>query len=118
MAKSPLVIVGMIITFLAFISMSILYFGLPKSTNNIENIKSACINLCLEAKKNGMDLSNGPCLSDNNPSWNFADWVCDVAHMPRKPVDNLPANQCQDFRSGKAHHFVEVDENCQVIKVY
>ena len=33
-------------------------------------------------------------------------------------IDNIASNQCSAFRDGIAKHFVEVDENCEVIKVY
>ncbi len=70
-----------------------------------------CIQNCQDAKLAGQNLSNGPCLSENI----IDDWVCDVAHSPRQPVDNLPENQCSSF--GKAaSHFVEVDENCGFIR--
>ncbi|MBI4360719.1 hypothetical protein HY572_03020 [Candidatus Micrarchaeota archaeon] len=74
------------------------------------------------------DLTKGPCLSAMGPTppryddfkgqWNpqFKDWVCDVAHDPRQPVDDLPENQCPEF-GVSANHFVEVDENCNVIFV-
>jgi len=88
----------------------------PTENEIINKAKEACIDLC-NSVKSTRDLSNGPCLSDNNPDWNIEDWVCDVAHSPRQDIDNLPENQCQTFRSGKAHHFVEVDTNCNLIKV-
>lgn len=75
-----------------------------------------CVELCKDAKVKGQDLSKGPCLSDDNPKWDIADWVCDVAHWPRQDVDNDPANQCKDFRLGKANHFVEVDPSCEFIR--
>lgn len=74
---------------------------------------SLCIQICTASTQ---DLSNGTCLSDNNTDWNIDDWVCDVAHSPRQDVDNLPENQCQEYREGKAHHFVEVDPNCNLIR--
>ncbi len=73
-----------------------------------------CVDLCNDARNHGMNLTNGPCLG--NPLGN-SDWVCDVAHNPRQMVDNLPENQCSAFRNGTAHHFIEVDENCKVIRV-
>jgi hypothetical protein len=42
--------------------------------------------------------------------------VADIAHDPRLPLDDDPANQCQRYRNGEAHHFVELDENGQLIK--
>jgi hypothetical protein len=67
-----------------------------------------CVALC----KQTTNLSNSPCLSDNLAP----DWACDVAHSPRQAVDNLPENQCVSFRTGVVHHFVEVDESCDIIK--
>lgn len=83
------------------------------STSTEDKAKLECIFLC---KASEVDLSNGPCLSDDNPRWKISDWVCDVAHSPRETVDNLPENQCQEFREGKASHFVEIDPNCNFIK--
>ncbi|MCD6434518.1 MAG: hypothetical protein J7L14_02820 [Candidatus Diapherotrites archaeon] len=81
-----------------------------------EEAVKECIKLCKSAIASGIDLSNGPCLSDNNPEWQIEDWVCDVAHWPRKEVDNLAKNQCNEFREGRAKHFVEVDEECRPIR--
>ena len=72
-----------------------------------------CIHLC-EQKLNEMtNLTNGPCLSDEV---SYSDWVCDVAHNPRQAIDDLPENQCSTYTEGLAHHFVEVDENCEFIR--
>lgn len=65
-----------------------------------------------QAKASGKDLSNGPCLDEIS-----ADWVADISHSPRQEIDNQPENQCQDFRTGKAHHFIEIDIDGKVIKV-
>jgi hypothetical protein len=64
--------------------------------------------------------SEGPCLSDDAQRKREvgmpSDWVCDVAHNPRTPADNDPANQCEEYRSGAARHFVEVDPDCKLIR--
>lgn len=67
-----------------------------------------------QAMLNNEDLSNGPCLSNDL----IPDWVADIAHNPRQAVDNQPENQCSAFREGRAHHFVELDLEGNVIKVY
>lgn len=72
-----------------------------------------CMKLCASY---GSDLSAGPCLSDGNEDWKHDDWVCDVAHSPREAIDNLPENQCEDFREGRASHFVEVSPDCEFIR--
>ncbi len=58
------------------------------------------------------DLSNGPCLGKIAD-----DWVLDIAHLPRQPVDNLPENQCAEYREGRAHHFVEMSPRGEIITV-
>lgn len=67
-----------------------------------------------EFKSEGTDFSNGPCISENL----IVDWAADVAHNPRQAVDDLPENQCQSFRDGETHHFVELDTNGNLIRVY
>jgi hypothetical protein len=93
-----------------------------KTPINIEKINSdaldyakiglACYNICESSLEKWADLNFGPCLGLVSP-----DWVCDVAHNPRIAVDDLPTNQCADYRNGVAHHFVEVDTNCNLIRV-
>jgi hypothetical protein len=60
----------------------------------------------------GVSMSRGPCLGEIMP-----DWVADVVHNPRQPIDEDPANQCYDYRKGKAHHFVELDTNGELVRV-
>ncbi len=67
-----------------------------------------------EAKANGVDLRRGPCIAEQLPGQK--DWVVDVAHDPRQGVDDDPANQCQWFRSGEAHHFVELTPEGKLIR--
>lgn len=66
-----------------------------------------------EKKLSGVDMSNGPCLSNEL----VKDWVVDVAHNPREKVDNLAENQCAAFRNGDAHHFIELDINGNFIRM-
>jgi hypothetical protein len=74
-----------------------------------------CRELCQTTLSNdGQDFDVGPCLSNEI----IQDWVCDIVHSPRQEVDDDPANQCPSFRTGQTHHFVELDGNCDVIKVY
>ena len=88
--------------------------------NSFKIAKEKCIEICKKAKERGVDLSRGPCLSDNNPEWKLENWVCDVAHWPRIEIDNLRENQCKEwwkaYLAGKEIHFIEVDENCNFIR--
>ena len=78
--------------------------------DNVESPEELCVYRC-EAYTE--DKTDGPCLG-----LVMENWVCDIAHSPRQDVDDEPENQCPGFRQGLAEHFVEVDEDCNVIKVY
>jgi len=86
----------------------------------IETGKKAAKDLAISKAKDlfkqklaeGLDMSNGPCLSNEI----IPDWVVDVAHNPREAIDNQPENQCSAFREGKAHHFVELDPMGNLIR--
>jgi hypothetical protein len=60
------------------------------------------------------DLSSGPCLSESLPG--LSDWAVDIAHEPRQPVDDQLSNQCQSYRHGQTHHFVELSPSGQLIR--
>lgn len=66
--------------------------------------------LYIQAKSSGIDLNSGPCLGKIAD-----DWVLDIAHLPREDMDNLPENQCDDYRTGKVHHFVEMTPKGEVV---
>lgn len=64
-----------------------------------------------QARAAGVDMSDGPCLGVIKPGW-----VADVAHEPRHPVDDESENQCPEYRSGEADHFVELDPDGNFIR--
>lgn len=64
-------------------------------------------------KAQGVDITSGPCLSEDIE----IDWVLDIAHSPREPIDDLAENQCQNYRQGKAKHYIELDTNGKLIKI-
>lgn len=63
-------------------------------------------------KVKGRDFSSGPCLSNAL----MPDWVAEIAHNPRENIDELEANQCPAYIEGRAHHFVELDLEGNLIK--
>jgi hypothetical protein len=63
-------------------------------------------------QQQGLDFSAGPCLADEI----LPDWCVDVAHSPRQRIDDRPENQCSSWREGRVHHFVELDEDGNVIR--
>jgi hypothetical protein len=83
-------------------------------SNDVKTPTDLCTAKCRQALSNNVDLSSGPCLSNQIT----VDWVCDVAHNPRIETDNLLENRCEAFARGEAHHFVELNTECNVIQVY
>jgi hypothetical protein len=67
-----------------------------------------------KAQARGENLSAGPCIAEQLPG--LVDWAVDVAHDPRQAVDDEPAHQCQSYRDGRTHHFVELTPQGQPIR--
>lgn len=65
-----------------------------------------------QEKEKNRDFSTGPCLSDAL----LSNWVVDIAHNPRIPMDDLPQNQCPGSFEGRAQHFVELDLEGNLIR--
>ncbi|MCY4436111.1 MAG: hypothetical protein OXE05_02100 [Chloroflexi bacterium] len=65
-----------------------------------------------QKRADGVDFSKGPCLSEELMNG----WAADIVHSPRQPVDDLPENQCQSYRAGKAFRLVELDPDGNVIR--
>jgi hypothetical protein len=66
------------------------------------------------ANLSAAELEVGPCIAEELPG--LDDWVVDIAHDPRTDVDDDPANQCQRYREGEAHHFVELTPEGELIR--
>jgi len=76
-----------------------------------DDAAAECIMLCELALGDEVDLSEGPCMSEEV----IDDWACDIAHNPRTDVDDLETNQCDSWPN-EAAHFVELDTNCSLIQ--
>ena len=85
--------------------------GCGGSGNSRQGVIALAKDAYASAKARGVDMARGPCLGMIKPGW-----VADVAHNPRRPVDDRPQNQCAAYRSGRAHHFVELDPNGNYIR--
>lgn len=103
-------------TLMLILILLVLVSGCTQSSNqsstDTQSIILSCVELCKSVKPT-KDLSNGPCLSDNLLQSHV---VCDVVHSPRQAVDDLPENQCQEYREGRANQFIEVDTDCNFIR--
>jgi len=62
------------------------------------------------AKNGGVEFSS-QCLGS------FDDYAFDIVHVPRISEDNLPENQCEDYKEGLVKHFIELDKEGNIIRV-
>jgi hypothetical protein len=67
-----------------------------------------------KAVAEGERLDSGPCIAEELPG--MPSWVADIAHDPRKDIDDKPENQCQRYRDGEASHFVELTPEGELIR--
>jgi len=79
-----------------------------------DKAKNLCVKMCNDYK-DPVSYSEGPCLSDRY-GFSIEDWVCDIVNVPRTDIDK--ENQCKTFVNGNANHFVEVDTNCNFVRLY
>lgn len=103
-----------IVAVILFISAALLV--LPDIFQNTDKpFVDSCIAACENYLKTGNTLDVGPCLMNPIPK---TEWVCDVAHSPRMPIDNIAENQCSAFNVGTASHFIEVTPDCKFIRMF
>lgn len=108
-----LILTLLVILVTAYLTLAI-NASLPKSIskNEIDSAVNKAKHIFSEDKARGRDFSNGPCLSDAL----LPNWVIDIAHNPRLPIDDLPENQCPSYREGRSQHFVELDPEGNLIR--
>lgn len=85
----------------------------PATLPGRDEAVAACQDACQQARQQGAQLDDGPCLWEGEVD----NWICDVAHNPRTEVDDDPANQCPNYLN-PYEHFVEVDpDTCNAFNV-
>lgn len=115
MPKLTLLIVVLTVIILTGFATFVFNNSSSKSTSKIE-IDTAVNQakfLYRQRKERGEDFSNGSCLSNAL----MPNWVVDIVHSPRLPMDDLPANQCPAYLEGGARHFVELDTEGNLVRV-
>ena len=58
------------------------------------------------------DWIKGPCLGKVND-----EWVVDVVHEPRLPLDDDPTNQCSDYLNKKVSHYMLINMDGKVVEM-
>ncbi len=79
---------------------------MPGFEHNNEVIINEARSLYVEKKDayTAADWIKGPCLGRINDNW-----VVDVVHNPRLPIDDDQANQCPDYYNKKVSHYILLD---------
>lgn len=109
---SILVISGLVATLgVAYLRTGASILGVTISNDRTAAIEEAYL-VYERYKQEGLDFSNGPCLSNEL----IQGWVLDIAHDPRIEEDDKPENQCRDYILGVAEHFVELDPEGNLIR--
>lgn len=68
------------------------------------------LQLYQNARSEEMDFSS-QCLGT------CGDYAVDVVHVPRSGEDNLPENQCKDYKEERVNYFIELDKDGNVVRV-
>lgn len=108
-----LVIILAVIILTAFVTL-LLNNNDPKAIpkTEIDTAVNQAKFLYRQKKDRSEDFSSGPCLSNAV----MPNWVADIVHSPRLPIDDLPENQCPGYLQGGAEHFVELDLSGNLIR--
>lgn len=99
----------MVVILVLLIIIGVIYF-----TMDSKKVKEEAIKLYNQKKAEGMEFSS-QCLGTIEVDGEG--YAVDIVHVPRTEEDNLPENQCEDFRTGKVKHFVELDKDGNVVKI-
>lgn len=114
MSKTLLLIVTLVVILItAFVTFFVNTFSSKSlSKSEIDTAVNQAKHLYRQEKQKGRDFSLGPCLSNAL----MPDWVVDIVHNPRAPIDDLSENQCPAYREGTMRHFVELDIEGNLIR--
>ncbi|GBG28142.1 Hypothetical Protein FCC1311_043652 [Hondaea fermentalgiana] len=75
-------------------------------SNELLRAFAQCYKLCMERNEAETLVGGaGPCLDENMHGWG-----CDIAHCPRKGIDEDPTNQCHALR------WIELDAECRWLR--
>lgn len=119
MVKSSLGLLLLCLSFIAIISFSTLFYFGKKETykagvsSEYDKAASQAHKVYQEKKADGIDFSDGPCLTNDL----ITNWALDLVHNPRQKIDDLTENQCQSYIEKRTTHFVEMDLNGNIVRI-
>lgn len=85
-------------------------YNTPKEVTEQQDLISQALELYNKEKNKGTALES-QCLGT------IQDHAIDIVHVPRSQEDNLEENQCQDYREGRAKHFIELDKEGNIVRI-
>ncbi len=89
-------------------------FHRAEPENFEQQIIQSALKLYNQAKAQGINFSS-QCLGTIEVQG--ISYAVDIVHVPRSPIDNLPENQCKEYREGKVRHFIELDKEGNVVRI-
>ena len=88
--------------------------GNPSTTPDYVSEQQGVINcaagLYVQEKAKGVEF-NSQCLGS------CGDYAVDMVHIPRTSNDNLPENQCSDYREVRVSKFIELDKDGNIVRI-
>jgi len=85
--------------------------GNPSATPDYVLEQQEIINCALGKFENFTEEINSQCLGV------CGDYAVDIVHVPRAAEDNQAENQCEDYRNGKVKHFIELDNDGNIVRI-
>jgi hypothetical protein len=84
--------------------------GTPGYVIEQQQIIEQALALYEQKKAEGMEFSS-QCLGV------VIDYAVDIVSVPRSVEDNMVENQCESYRSGEVTHFIELDEDGNIVRI-
>lgn len=85
--------------------------GVPSYVKEQQDSIICALQLYQQKKQEGMQF-NSQCLGS------CGDYAVDIVNVPRNEEDNLVENQCEEYKKGKVSHFIELDKEGNIVRVF
>lgn len=85
--------------------------GSPSETPDYVLEQQEVIKCALEKFENFVEEKNSQCLGT------CRGYAVDMVHVPRSEEDNQIENQCEDYRNGNVSHFIELDNDGNIVRI-
>jgi len=114
MYSKSIAIVIFVLFVLVVAGVAIFVFRQAKPSDFEQQVIQSALELYNQARARGMNFSS-QCLGTIEVRG--VSYAVDIVHVPRSPIDNLPENQCKEYREGKVRHFIELDKEGNIVRI-